>query len=91
LRATKEDGESVLDRTMVFFSRKLGDAAKQCVNNMSVLLAGGGFRRCQHLAIDAYNHHPLCDLYVSILQRVGIAAESFGSGNATFTGLEMRG
>jgi hypothetical protein len=91
LRATKEDGESLLDRTIVFFSSNLGDAAKHSVKNMPVLLAGGGFRHGQHLAFDENNHPPLCDLYVSILQRMGIAADKFGSGNATLTGLEMRG
>ena len=91
LRATKEDGESLLDRTMVFFSSNLGDAGKHSVKNMPVLLAGGGFRHGQHLAFDENNHPPLCNLYVSMLQRMGIAADKFGSGNATLTGLEMRG
>jgi len=91
LRATKEEGESLLDRTMVFFSSNLGDASKHSVKNMPVLLAGGGFRHGQHLAFDENNHPPLCNLYVSMLQRMGIAAAEFGSGNATLTGLEMRG
>ncbi len=91
LRATKEDGGSLLDRTMVFFSSNLGDASKHSVKNMPVLLAGGGFRHGQHLAFNEDNHPPLCNLYVSMLQRMGIAAEHFGSGNATLTGLEMRG
>lgn len=32
---------------------------------------------------------PLCNLYVSMLQRAGIESASFGSGPATLTGLEM--
>jgi hypothetical protein len=90
LRATKEDGESLLDRTMVFFSSNLGDASKHSVKNMPVLLAGGGFRHGQHLAFDENNHPPLCNLYISMLQRLGIDADAFGSGSATLTGLEMR-
>ena len=85
----KEEGESLLDRTMVFFSSNLGDAGKHSVKNMPVLLAGGGFAR-QHLAFDENNHPPLCNLYVSMLQRMGIEADKFGSGNATLTGLELR-
>lgn len=91
LRATNEEGESLLDRTMVFFSSNLGDASKHSVKNMPVLLAGGGFRHGQHLAFDENKHPPLCNLYISMLQRMGIAADRFGSGNATLTGLEMRG
>ena len=90
LRATKEEGDSLLDRTMVFFSSNLGDASNHSVKNMPVLLAGGGFRHGQHLAFDEKSHPPLCNLYVSMLQRMGIAADKFGSGNATLTGLEMR-
>jgi hypothetical protein len=91
LRATKEEGESLLDRSIVFFSSNLGDASKHSVKNMPVLLAGGGFRHGQHLAFDENKHPPLCNLFVSVLQRVGIAADQFGSSNGTLTGLEMRG
>ena len=91
LRATKEDGESLLDRTMVFFSSNLGDASKHSVKNMPVLLAGGGFRHGQYLAFDENHHPPLCNLYVSMLQRMSIAGDAFGSANGTLTGLEMRG
>jgi len=35
------------------------------------------------------NRPPLCNLYVSMLQRMGVPAGEFGSGNATLAGLEM--
>jgi Protein of unknown function (DUF1552) len=91
LRQTKEEGETLLDRTMVFFSSNLGDAGKHSVKNMPVLLAGGGFKHGQHLAFDEDNHPPLCNLFVSMLQRLGIDAEQFASSTGTLAGLEMRG
>jgi hypothetical protein len=91
LKTTQEEGECLLDRTMVFFSSNLGDAGKHSVKNMPVLLAGGGFQHGQHLAFDEDNHPPLCNLFVSMLQRMGIAANKFGSSTGTLTGLEMRG
>lgn len=91
LKQTKEAGESLLDRTMVFFSSNLGDAGKHSVKNMPVLLAGGGFKHGQHLAFDEDRHPPLCNLFVSMLQRMGMAADKFGSSNGTLTGLEMLG
>jgi hypothetical protein len=91
LRATREEGESLLDRTIVFFSSNLGDASKHSVKNMPVLLAGGGFKHGQHLAFDETDHPPLCNLFVSMLQRIGIEADKFGSGTQTLTGLEMQG
>ena len=90
LRETQEEGKRLLDRTMVFFSSNLGDAGKHCVKNMPVLLAGGGFQHGQHLAFDEDKHPPLSNLFVSMLQRMGIAADKFGSNTGTLTGLEIK-
>ena len=51
-------------------------------------VGGGGFKHGQHLAFDPKNHPPLCNLYVSMLQRLGIEADKFGSSTGTLTGLE---
>ena len=91
LKDTKEDGDTLLDRTMVFFSSNLGDASKHSVKNMPVLLAGGGFKHGQHLAFDPKSNPPLCNLYVSMLQRLGLEADKFGSSTGTLTGLETLG
>jgi Protein of unknown function (DUF1552) len=91
LKQTKEDGASLLDRTTVFFSSNLGNAATHGVKNMPILLAGGGFRHGQHLAFDPVKHPPLCNLYVSMLQRLGIEADRFGSSTGTLTGLQTTG
>ena len=89
LKQTKEEGASLLDRTMVFFGSNLGNASSHSTTNLPVLLAGGGFKHGQHLAFDPKNPPPLCNLYVSMLQRLGIEADKFGSSTGTLTGLEM--
>ena len=91
LKETKEEGSNLLDRTTVFFSSNLGNAATHGVKNMPVLLAGGGFKHGQHLAFEEKKDVPLCNLYVSMLQRMGIEADKFGSSKGTLTGLEMVG
>ena len=91
LRTTREQGETLLDRTTVFFSSNLGDAGKHSVKNMPVLLAGGGFKHGQHLAFDENKNPPLCNLFVSMLQRMRIKADKFGSSTGMLTGLEVRG
>ena len=91
LKETKEDGATLLDRTMVFFSSNLGDASTHGVKNMPIVFAGGGFKHGQHLAFDQKNHPPLSNLFVSMLQRLGIDADKFGSSKGTLTGLEMVG
>ena len=90
LKATREQDATLLDRTSVFFSSNLGNAANHSTKNLPILLAGGGFRHGKHLAFDPKNPPPLSNLYVSLLQRLGIEADRFGSSTGTLTGLEMR-
>jgi hypothetical protein len=54
-----------------------------------VVLAGGGFKHGQHLAFDRKNNYPLPNLFVSLLQRVGMETDRFASGSSTMTGLEI--
>jgi hypothetical protein len=88
LKATREGDASLLDRTMVFFSSNLGNASNHAVKNLPVLFAGGGFRHGRHLAFDPAKHPPLSNLFVSMLQRLGVEADKFGSSTGTLTGLE---
>jgi hypothetical protein len=89
LKETKEEGVSLLDRTTLFFGSNLGNASYHSTTNLPVFLAGGGFKHGQHLAFDPKNHPPLCNLYVSMLQRLGIEVDKFGSSTGTLAGLEV--
>ena len=87
LKQTQEEGESLLERTTVFLGSNLGDGSSHSVKNLPVLLAGGGFTHGQHLRVDPQNPPPLCNLYVSMLQRLGIETDKFGTSTGTLTGL----
>ena len=89
LSEKKEQGESLLDRTMVLYGTCMGSANSHSNVNLPVLLAGGGFKHGQHLAFDTDNNYPLTNLFVSMLQRLGIETHEFSTGKATFRGLEM--
>jgi hypothetical protein len=91
LKGTREGGGSLLDRSMVLVGSNFGDANKHTTNNMPVLLAGGGFKHGQHLGFDADRNYPLPNLFVSMLQRLGIEADHFASSTSTMRGLELRG
>jgi hypothetical protein len=90
LQAAQEDGATLLDRSMVLYGSNLHDG-NHGNKNLPVLLAGGGFRHGSHLAFDPNKNLPLCRLYVSMLQRLGIEMDKFSSGNGTIAGLEMKG
>ena len=88
LAGREEGGTRLLDRTMVLYGSNLGDANVHNTTNLPVLLAGGGFKHGRHLAFDGVRNTPLCRLYVSMLQRLGVPAETFSSGAGTLTGLD---
>ncbi len=89
LRDSKESGQKLLDRTMVLQGSNLGHANRHDNSNLPVLLAGGGFQHGQHLMFDKKHNYPLANIYVSMLQRLGIETSSFASGKGTARGLEM--
>jgi hypothetical protein len=89
LKTTQEDGVSLLDRTMIFLGSNLGNANSHATKNLPVLLAGGGFKHGQHLAFTPETAPPLCNLFVSMLQRLGLQVDHFGSSTGTLNGLEM--
>ena len=89
LKQSQEDGANLLDRTTVFLGSNLGDGSSHSTRNLPVLLAGGGFQHGQHRAFDPQNPPPLCNLYVSMLQRLGIETDRFGTSTGTLTGLEF--
>ena len=82
-----EGGHRLLDYTMVLYGSNLGDANIHDTNNLPILLAGGGFQHGQHLAFNHENNTPLCNLYVNMMQRLGVQADSFASSTGTLTGL----
>jgi hypothetical protein len=82
--ADKRDGdERLLDRTMILFGSNMGDSNTHDNTNLPILLAGGGFRHGRHLAFKRDSNKPLCNLFVTMLQKLGIETEVFGSSTGT--------
>jgi len=88
LTDSQEQGQPLLDRTMVLYGTCMGSANSHSNTNLPVLLAGGGFKHGRHLVFDKENNYPLTNLFVSILQRLGIEAREFSTGKGTMRGLE---
>ncbi len=89
LKSTVEGNAHMLNHTLVLFGSNFGDANKHTTDNMPILLAGGGFKHGQHLAFDRDNNYPLPNLFVSMLQSMGIEADKFASSTGTMTGLDL--
>ena len=91
LAEKKESGQRLLDRTMVLYGSNMGDANTHDNTNLPILLAGGGFKHGQHIAFRRDNNTPLANLYVSMLQRMGVETESFASSIGRIENLENSG
>lgn len=89
LADTKEEGQTLLDNTMVLYGTCMGSANSHSNVNLPVLLAGGGFKHAGHLVFDANNNYPLSNLYLSMLHRLGIEAKEFSTSTGTMRGLEL--
>src|SRR5688572_28270077 len=79
LKAIREGDKTLLDNSMVLFGSSFSDGNRHDPNNLPILLAGRAGGR-----IDAGRHiatpkgTPLCNLYVSMLERMGTPTTSFG-------------
>ena len=89
LRNVREDGETLLDRTMILYGSNLGNANTHVTTNLPTLFAGGGFKHGQHLAFDRERNYPLPNLFVSMLQRLGLETDKFASSTGTMRGLDL--
>ena len=87
LAETAESSGSLLDHTQVLYGSCLGNANSHSNQNLPLILAGGGFKHGGHLRFDERNNTPLANLFVSILQRLGLESERFASSTGTLRGL----
>jgi hypothetical protein len=76
MKAKSESGSTLLDNTSILFGSNLGNANAHHARNLPIFLAGGGFKHGRYIAQKAGT--PLCNLYVTMLNKMGIETESFG-------------
>jgi hypothetical protein len=79
MREIKEGQGTMLDHTMLVYCSGLADGDKHQHENLPVILAGGrgaGFTPGRH--VDAGPQTPMSNLYVRMLNAMGIREERFG-------------
>ena len=86
-QSVNETGGTLLDRTQILYGSCLGNANSHSNQNLPLILAGGGLKHGQHLAFDTTNNTPVANLFVSMLQNLGIEANKFSSSTGTMNGV----
>jgi len=84
LQERSDTNGSLLDQTAVLFGSNLGNANAHTSDDLPVLLAGGGFSHGQHIVHEGDNA-PLCNLFVTMLQNMGVETDAFGQSTSTLT------
>jgi hypothetical protein len=83
MRAVREGERSLLDNSMVLFGSSMSDGNRHDPSNLPIVLAGragGRIHPGRHIA--SPKGTPLCNLYVSMLERMATPVESFGDSTA---------
>ncbi|PHR90004.1 MAG: hypothetical protein COA78_35545 [Blastopirellula sp.] len=81
-----EDG-NLLDDTVVLYGSGMGNASGHSNRNLPMIVAGGRFDHGRSLQYTqgAPGQQSLCNLYVSIMQKLGIEADKFGPSTGRLT------
>lgn len=89
VKGLDEGGTSLLDNSMIMFGASLKDGNRHTVSNLPILLAGRGkgTLRPEGRRVRAAEQTPLCNLYLSMLHRMGITEKSFGDSTGLIEGL----
>lgn len=89
MRAVREGEGTLLDNAMILFGCGMSDGNRHDPNNLPILLGGRGggtIRSGRHVA--SPKNTPLCNLYVSMLDRMGVEVHSFGDSTGPLTAID---
>ncbi len=84
----REGDSTLLDNVMLCYGCGISDGNRHNHDDLPILLAGGGggtIHGGRHLA---YGKTPLCNLYLEMLQRVGVPRDSFGDSTGLLGNLD---
>ena len=79
MKSSTEAGDDLLDRTIVLHASNLGNASSHSNDNLPVIVAGGGLKHAGHVAYDRKDNKPMSNLFVRMLQQMGLEMDKFGS------------
>ena len=79
LKGMEDGGIPLLDSTQVLFGSGLGNGSSHSNRDLPILLAGGGFKHGQHILMKEGT--PLCNVFVSMLQQLGLEQDAFAGSN----------
>jgi hypothetical protein len=81
LKETGENGQSLLDNTTVLFGSNLGNTNAHDPRNLPIFLAGSNYQHGRYIAHNKAQNTPLSNLFVSMLNNMGVETDAFATSN----------
>jgi len=87
MKSIKEGDGTMLDHTLLVYGAGISDGDRHNHNNLPILLAGrgGGLKSGQHFMFP--ENTPLNNLFVTMLDKVGVNVEKLGDSNGKLQGI----
>ena len=88
LKSIPEGDSNLLDHCMIVFGSSMSDGNRHDPDNLPILVGGkggGALKTGQHVAVDGMV--PLCNLYLTMLQKMGLPDDRFGDSTGPVEGI----
>lgn len=88
MKSIREGEGTLLDNSMIVFGSSMSDGNRHDPDNLPILVGGrggGALKTGQHIAVQGMV--PLCNLYLSMLHKLGIGVEQFGDSDGVIDGI----
>ena len=90
LRGTQEPGGSILDNSMIVYGAGLSDGNAHLHHDLPTVIAGRGGNFIKSGRRIVYRREtPMCNLFLTMMDRMGCRMEHFGDSTGHLTGLDL--
>ena len=90
LKATKEGDSSLLDNSMIVYGAGLSDGNRHSHEDLPTLIAGRGGSFIKPGRRIVYRREtPMCNLFLTMMDRMGVPTEHFGDSSGRLEGLDL--
>jgi len=83
----KVDGKSLLEQSMIVYGSGHSDGNRHRHNNLPIILAGHGGGKLNPGYHREFRDDPMCNLYVSMLQKMGCPVDKFSDSTGILKGI----
>ena len=90
LKSTKEGDSNLLNNSMIVYGAGLSDGNRHLHEDLPTLMAGGGGGHFKTGRRIVYRREtPMCNLFLTMMDRMGVPTEHFGDSNGRLEGLDL--